>query len=89
MQYDVARESGYDFPPPRTFDQLVSDPEVKLEMAGAPLIAVPFAPANDPEVEVRVSLDPRLLDAIDEAAREREQTRSVFLAEAVRAHLPG
>lgn len=87
LHHDVTLESGWTFPEPRTFDELMADPEVKEEASEAPLIAVPLALPGEPEIEIRVSLAPQLVDAIDEAARERGQTRSAFLADAARARL--
>lgn len=87
LHFEVARDLGWTLPEPRSFEDLLADPEIKEEATQAPLIAVPLSPVNDAETEIRVSLAPDLVDAIDVAARARGQTRSAFLADAARARL--
>lgn len=57
--------------------------------AGGTLLAVPLI-ANDHKVmRVNLSLERGILDAIDDAARQRSLTRSAFLAQAARNEITG
>lgn len=49
---------------------------------GAFVIAVPHIARRGKVVRANISMDQSVLDAIDEAARQRKQTRSAFLADA-------
>lgn len=50
--------------------------------SGAFLIAVPHIARKGKLVRANISMDQSVLDAIDEAAKQRKQTRSAFLADA-------
>ena len=52
------------------------------------LVEVPFELPSKP-VRVNISIEDRLLDAVDRAARTRGQTRSAFLADAAREKIKG
>lgn len=81
---EVAAELGRKLPEPRGFDQLLADPEVRQEIGGMPLIAVPLMDTTDEHVEVSISVDRELYDAIGDAADAKGMTRADFLAAAAR-----
>jgi metal-responsive CopG/Arc/MetJ family transcriptional regulator len=51
-------------------------------------VEVPFELLGKP-VRVNISIEDRLLDAVDRAAQTRGQSRSAFLAEAAREKIKG
>lgn len=77
-----------DIPPARDGTALMADPKVRAMMreAGptACLIQVPLLTDGGRSVRATISLDARLLDAIDRAAKQHGLTRSTFLASAAR-----
>ncbi len=81
---EAAAELGRKLPDPRGFDQLMADPEVRREIGGVPLIAVPLMEATDEHVEVSISVDRALYYAICDAADAKGMTRADFLAAAAR-----
>lgn len=81
---DVAAENGLKLPEPRGFDELLADPAVRKEIGGVPLIAVPLMEATDDQIEVSLSVDRALYDAIVDAADASGMTRADFLAAAAR-----
>jgi predicted RNase H-like HicB family nuclease len=78
---------GDPVPQPRDFDAIMADPALEEDRAGAVTIVIPLVRDRGSTVRVNVSFDLGLLEAIDAAARERGQTRSAFLASAVRREL--
>lgn len=86
---DVAAELGRKLPEPRGFDQLMADTEVRKEIGGMPLIAVPLPEVTDRRIEVAVSVDRGLYDAIGDAAKAKGMTRADFLAAAAREKIAG
>lgn len=81
------REDGEQIPAPRELDEIVADPELEEDRKGAFLTLVPLIEDRGVSKRVNISLDPGLLEAIDEAAKERGMTRSNFLASAARQAL--
>lgn len=81
------REDGEPIPAPRELDEVVADPELEEDREGAFLTLVPLIEDRGVSKRVNISLDPGLLEAIDEAAKERGMTRSNFLASAARQAL--
>lgn len=74
---------------PRSLDELAADDEVVTDLHDADLVvAVPFDLPGK-AVRVNVSIDERLLESIDRAARMAGQSRSAFLAEAAKARIRG
>jgi hypothetical protein len=61
----------------------MSDPAVRREVGGVPLIAVPLVPPIDP-IEISVTLDRSLFDAIGDAAKAQGMSKAAFLVEAAR-----
>ena len=81
------REDGEPIPAPRELDEIVADPELEEDRKDAFLTLVPLIEDRGISKRVNISLDPGLLEAIDEAAKERGMTRSNFLASAARQAL--
>ena len=78
-------------PSARDSAALMADPEVResMETAGpaGSLIQVPLLLDGGRNVRATISLDARLLQAVDAASRQRGLTRSSFLASAARAKI--
>lgn len=77
-------EDGDPLPQPRTLQELKSDPVFLEDSEEATILAVPVELPGR-AVRVNVSLEERLLQSIDRAARASGKSRSAFLAEAARA----
>lgn len=82
-------EDGLNIPKPSTFEAIRKDKNAwwtedleEAEVARVPLLVNIAAPKR-----VNISLDPSLLSAIDQAAKEQGMTRSAFLASAALQHL--
>ena len=74
-------------PPPRRPDEILSDPALAQDREEATLALVPLVRDLGSTTRINVSLDLGLLQAMDSAARQRKQTRSAFIASAVRKEL--
>lgn len=72
---------------PRTIDAIMADPDLAEEREGAIVSAVPLVRDRGSSTRINVSLDLGLLEAIDQAARRRKQTRSAYIASAARREL--
>jgi predicted RNase H-like HicB family nuclease len=59
------------------------------EQHGAFVVAVPYIKSTRKTVRANISLDSGILDAIDIAAKQRNLTRSSFIAEAVQKEIVG
>lgn len=81
------REDKEPIPAPRELDEIVADPGLEEDREGAFLTLVPLIEDRGISKRVNISLDPGLLEAIDEAAKERGMTRSNFLASVARQAL--
>jgi predicted RNase H-like HicB family nuclease len=84
-------EDGDAMPGLRSLEELRADKDVRGEMRDVKrvcLVEVPFELPGKP-VRVNISIEDRLLDAIDRAAQTRGQTRSAFLADAAREKIKG
>ncbi len=84
-------EDGDAMPALRSVEDLRRDKDVGREMRDVKrvcLVEVPFELPGKP-VRVNISIEDRLLDAIDRAARTRGQSRSAFLADAAREKIKG
>ena len=80
---------GDSVPAPRSIDDIMKDGSLVDEREGAIISAVPLVRDRGSTTRINVSLDLGLLEAIDDAARARKQTRSAFLASAARKELVG
>ena len=78
---------GDNVPAPRSIDDIMKDGSLVDEREGAIISAVPLVRDRGSTTRINVSLDLGLLEAIDDAARARKQTRSAFLASAARREL--
>jgi|APFEC2959095171_1045051.scaffolds.fasta_scaffold04339_3 predicted RNase H-like HicB family nuclease len=74
-------------PAPRPPDQIMADPALAEDRRGAVLVLIPLVRDLGSTTRINVSLDLGLLEAIDAAAKHRKQTRSAFIASAVRKEL--
>lgn len=81
-------EDGEALPQLRDLDALMADPELRAEFDGATVALVSVdLPAK--AVRINVSMDETLLDRVDRAASASGQTRSAYIAEAVRRRMVG
>ena len=78
---------GDPVPKPRSPDDILLDPALAEDREGATLVLIPLVRDLGSTTRINVSLDLGLLEAIDSAARQRKQTRSAFIASAVRKEL--
>ena len=78
---------GQPVPAPRTADEITADPDLADWREGALLAYVPLIRDLGSTTRITVSLDFGLPQAIDDEARQRGQTRSAFIASAVRKEL--
>jgi predicted RNase H-like HicB family nuclease len=85
----MLREDGQSEPRARNLDDLLADETLSEERAGATIVFVPLLLDRGSTKRVNLSLDSGLVEAIDEAARERGMTRSAFVASAVRNEIVG
>ena len=80
----VFASTASEFRPPRSVDAIKADPELADWREGADLVLIPLLLDRGSSRRVNISLDPGLLEAIDDEARLRHMTRSAFLATAAR-----
>jgi predicted RNase H-like HicB family nuclease len=80
---------GDPVPSPRTLDEIAADPALAEDREGAAFAIIPLVRDLGSTTRINVSLDLGLLQAIDAEARQRKQTRSAFIASAVRKELTG
>ena len=80
-------KDGDPIPSPRSMDEIVADPAFAEDMKGAVLASVALVRDLGSTTRINVSLDLGLLGAIDSEAKRRKQTRSAFIASAVRKEL--
>jgi len=78
---------GDPIPTPRSLDAIVADDSLAQARANAVFVSIPLVRDLGSTTRINVSLDFGLLRAIDEEARARGQTRSAFIASAVRREL--
>lgn len=76
-------------PAPRAPDEIVADPGLSEQREGATLVLVPLVRDLGSTTRINVSLDLGLLEALDAEAKQRKQTRSAFIASAVRKEIQG
>lgn len=80
-------KDGDPIPQPRALDEILADPEFAEDKQGAMFASVPVVRDLGSTTRINVSLDLGLLGAIDTEAKRRKQTRSAFIASAVRKEL--
>lgn len=81
-------EDGLPLPRLRDLAELKRDKDFRVDAKGAVLVAVPVELPGK-AVRVNISMDERLLHAIDRAAKGAGETRSAFLAKAAKDRLVG
>ena len=74
------RADGETIPMPRMPREIAADPALAGWRDGATLACVPLISDRGSPKRVNISLDPGLLEAIDDAAKSRGMNRSAFLA---------
>ena len=82
-------DDGEPIPPPRSIDAIKADPDLAEWRSGAAFVLVTLLLDRGSSRRVNISLDPGLLEAIDDEARRRRMTRSDFLATAARHEIEG
>ena len=75
---------GEPLPAPRSIDAIKADPDLAGWRDGADIVLIPLLLDRGSSRRVNISLDSGLLEAIDDEARQRQMTRSAFLATAAR-----
>jgi hypothetical protein len=79
-------EDGDPVPVPRSLEQLKKDRDFRQNSKGAAIIAVPVdLPGKS--LRVNISMDEKLIDAIDRAAKAAGKSRSSYVAQAARGQL--
>ena len=78
---------GEPIPEPTSLDEVKSDPKWAEERVGATYALISLVRDLGSTTRVNVSLDLGLLKALDAEAKQRKQTRSAFIASAVRKEL--
>lgn len=78
---------GEHVPEPRSLDSIMHDPEFSELREGAVIASIPLVRDLGSTTRINVSLDFGLLEAIDAEAKQRKQTRSAFIASAVKKEL--
>jgi predicted RNase H-like HicB family nuclease len=83
------REDGEAIPQPRDIKQIENSADLAEWRRDATLAYVPLIVDLGSPKRVNISIDPGLLNAIDDAARSRGMNRSAFLASAARKEITG
>lgn len=78
---------GDAIPSPRSIEVIKSDKSLRAVLSDATFAYVPLVQDRGTARRINVSLDPGLIEAIDEAAKDRGMTRSAFLSSAARREL--
>jgi predicted RNase H-like HicB family nuclease len=84
---DGMEQDGDSIPEPRTPDDILGDPALAEDRVGAIFASVPLVRDLGSTTRINVSLDFGLLRAMDGEAKRRGQTRSAFIASAVRKEI--
>ncbi len=83
------KADGEALPHPRSISDLMRDESLDDWREGAIIASVPVVIDRGSPKRVNISLDPGLLEAIDEEATARGMTRSALLASAARKEIQG
>lgn len=78
---------GIPIPKPRSIEAVRKDKTLHDVLPDATFAYVPLIQDRGTARRINVSLDPGLIEAIDEAAKDRGMTRSAFLSSAARREL--
>lgn len=82
-------QDGQSIPVPRPLSDILADADLAEWREGATIAYVPLIRDLGSPRRVNITIDPGLLEAIDEAASRRGMTRSAFLASAARKEVMG
>jgi len=85
-QVDAMIEDGVELPPVRTLNELANDPAFVEDSLGAVVALVTCAAPTD-MVRIAIAVDRSLLADIDRAVAAGAETRSAYIAEAIRRRL--
>ncbi len=78
---------GDSVPSPRSIEDIRSEKSLRAVLSDATFTYVPLIKDQGSARRINISLDPGLIEAIDEAAKDRGMTRSAFLSSAARREL--
>ncbi|MCY4128326.1 MAG: type II toxin-antitoxin system HicB family antitoxin [Gammaproteobacteria bacterium] len=84
FHFEGLLNNGDVVPSPRTIEDIKADDSLTEWRKDADIVLVPLLLDKGSSKRVNISIDPGLLDAIDEEAKARGMTRSAFLANAAR-----
>jgi predicted RNase H-like HicB family nuclease len=87
MHIEGMEEDGEEVPLPLPIEIIVSDPRFAEAREGGVIASVPLVRDLGSTTRINVSLDLGLLRAIDGEAKRRKQTRSAFIASAMRREI--
>ena len=87
MHVEGLEADGDEIQQPVSVDAILRDPRFAEDREGAIIASVPLIRDLGSTTRINVSLDLGLLDAVDGEAKRRKQTRSAFIASAVRKEL--
>jgi hypothetical protein len=76
-------------PEPRALEALKADPDLAEDWASDPIIAVVPVFLPDKAERINITIDSGLLHRVDRAAELSGETRSGFIAQALRKRLAG
>ena len=86
---EVTGERGASVPPPRAFEAMRGESDVREALAGgATVVLVPLVRVTGRSVKANLSIDEGVLAAIDEEAARRKLTRTGFIEVMAREMLP-
>ena len=80
-------EDGDEAPVPRTLDAIKADPDFAFELSEPYVVALVSYEPPSRAIRINVTMDERLVSAIDRAAKREGGSRSGFLANAAREKL--
>jgi predicted RNase H-like HicB family nuclease len=80
-------EDGEEAPIPRNFDAIKADPELAFELSEPHIVALVHYDPPSRSIRINVTMEERLVKAIDRAAKREGGSRSGFLAQAARQRL--
>jgi predicted RNase H-like HicB family nuclease len=87
FHFDGLEADGDPLPQPDSVEAILRDPKYAEDREGAIIASVPLIRDLGSTARINVSLDLGLLEAVDGEARRRKQTRSAFIASAVKKEL--
>ncbi len=83
-------ENLANIPAPSDISAITGNAEIKKELAkGAYLLSVPYIHNIGKKERINITLDKGLLEAVDEAAKQRGLNRSAFIGQAVNREIVG